>query len=90
MMGKEVLSNAFHFRFRTETDFCFVVCFLFVFFFFFNPLLYRKIFLSAILSALLEIVSFIIVFTTWNETKEAFNSPRNMVYLECLWKGLKD
>lgn len=87
MVGKDVLSNAF--PFRSETDFCFVVCFLVLFFlihfcteFFF--------FLSVILNGLLEIMSFIIAFTAWNETKQAFNLPRNTVYLECLWKCLKD
>lgn len=54
-----------------------------------NLHLHGKIFLLTILNALLETVSFIVAFITWNERREAFNLPRNRVYLECFWKGLK-
>lgn len=49
----------------------------------------ERFFLIAILNALLETVSFVVAFMTRNEKREAFNLPRNRVYLECFWKSLK-
>lgn len=58
-------------------------------FLFFSEFCKLRLHLLAILSALLETVSFI-AFFTWSEKIGEFKLSRNRVYLESFWKGPED